>query len=82
MTHKVASNKAFQTVSYYKSAASAKKLKTSEGDTKKKINYLVNSYGLYNLDKYLKPGKNKKLKAVVKNMANCYVKGVVTQWKK
>lgn len=82
VTHKVASNKAFQTVSYYKSAASAKKLKTSEGDTKKKINYLVNSYGLYNLDKYLKPGKNKKLKAVVKNMANCYVKGVVTQWKK
>lgn len=33
------------------------------------------------LNKYLKPGKNKKLKKIVDNMANKNVKGVVNAWK-
>ena len=36
---------------------------------------------ILNLNKYLKPGKNKKLKKIVDNMANKNVKGVVSAWK-
>ena len=46
--HKVANKKAFKQVGYYKSLASAKKL-TSK---KKKKLLLINSYGIYNLNKY------------------------------
>jgi len=75
--HKKATIKAFSVVKYFRTVASAKKLKKAKG----KKNYLIKSYGLLDLDKYLKPGKNKKLKKVVKNLANKNVKGVVNKWK-
>ena len=75
--HKVANKKAFKQVGYYKSLASAKKL-TSK---KKKKLFLINSYGIYNLNTYLKYGSNKKLESVVKNLTNSNVKKVVNEWK-
>ena len=75
--HKKATKKAFSGVKYYKTIASAKKLKKG----KDKKSYLIKSYGLLSLNKYLKPGKKKKLKKVVKNLANKNVKGVVKKWK-
>ena len=48
---------------------------------KKKKLFLINSYGIYNLNTYLKYGSNKKLKSLVKNMANSNVKKVVNKWK-
>ena len=75
--NKKATKKAFEGVKYYQTVAKAKKIKKSAS----KKNYLINSYGILNLNKYLKPGKNKKLKKIVDNMANKNVKGVVNAWK-
>lgn len=75
--HKKATKKAFEGVKYYQTVAKVKKIKKSAS----KKNYLINSYGILNLNKYLKPGKNKKLKKIVDNMANKNVKGVVNAWK-
>lgn len=35
-----------------------------------------------NLSRYLKPGKNKKLKKVMDNASNSKVQGVIDGWKK
>ena len=75
--HNKATEKAFEGVKYYQTVAKAKKIKKDAG----KKNYLINSYGILNLNKYLKPGKSKKLKKIVDNMANKNVKGVVSSWK-
>ena len=69
--------KPLRELKYYQTVAKAKKIKKSAS----KKNYLINSYGILNLNKYLKPGKNKKLKKIVDNMANKNVKGVVNAWK-
>ena len=39
-----------------------------------KKNYVIKSYGILNLTKYLKPGKNTKLNAVVNNAGNANIK--------
>ena len=53
--HKKATKKAFEGVKYYQTVAKVKKIKKSAS----KKNYLINSYGILNLNKYLKPGKTK-----------------------
>lgn len=75
--HMQATVNAFEDVKFYQTVVLAKKTKKDSG----KKSYLINSYGLLNLNQYLKPGNNKKLKRVVANMANKNVKGVVSAWK-
>ena len=67
----------FENIYFYKSVKRAMKIKKDLG----KKNYVIKSYGILNLTKYLKPGKNTKLNAVVNNAGNANIKKVVEGWK-
>lgn len=75
--HKKGNKKVFENIYYYKSVKKASKIK-KESDKK---NYVIKSYGILNLTKYLKPGDNNKLKTVVNNAGNANIKKVVEGWK-
>ena len=75
--HKKGNKKVFEYIYYYKSVKKASKIK--KGSDKK--NYVIKSYGILNLTKYLKPGDNNKLKTVVNNAGNANIKKVVKAWK-
>ena len=75
--HKKGNKKVFEYIYYYKSVKKASKIK-KESDKK---NYVIKSYGILNLTKYLKPGDNTKLKTVVNNAGNANIKKVVKAWK-
>lgn len=77
---KIATKAVFCNVKYYKKVSVASNLKKTKSDVKKKKTYLVNSYGILGLETYLKPGNNKKLKSIVKNLSNNKIKKVVEQW--
>ena len=77
LKHKTGNKKVFENIYFYKSVKKALKLrKTSD-----RKNYLIKSYGILNLTKYLKPGDNNKLKTVVNNAGNANIKKVVEGWK-
>ncbi len=77
LKHKKGNKKVFEYIYYYKSVKKASKIK-KESDKK---NYVIKSYGILNLTKYLKPGDNNKLKTVVNNAGNANIKKVVEGWK-
>ncbi len=75
--YKSGNKKVFENIYYYKSVKKALKIK-KESDKK---NYVIKSYGILNLTKYLKPGKNTKLNSVINNAGNANIKKVVEGWK-
>ncbi len=75
--YKSGNKKVFENIYFYKSVKKAMKIK-KESDKK---NYVIKSYGILNLTKFLKPGKNTKLNAVVNNAGNANIKKVVEGWK-
>ncbi len=77
MNHKKGTKKVFCKVFFYKKINKANKLTSAN---QKKL-YLIRSYGILNLSKYLKPGNDTKLQKVVNNASNMYIKKVVEQWK-
>ena len=77
LKHKTGNKKVFENIYFYKSVKRAMKIKKDLG----KKNYVIKSYGILNLTKYLKPGKNTKLNAVVNNAGNANIKKVVEGWK-
>ncbi len=76
--HKKGTKDVFSNISYYKPLSKVKELKK----VKKKKDFLLNSYSLFNLSKYLKPGENEDLERVVNNASNASIKKVINKWKK
>ena len=77
LKHKSGNKKVFENIYFYKSVKSALKIKKASD----KKSYLIKSYGILNLTKYIEPGKNNKLNAVVNNAGNANIKKVVEGWK-
>ena len=75
--HKKGNKKVFENIYFYKSVKKALKLKK----TSARKNYVIKSYGIRKLEKYLEPVKNDKLNAVANNADAKKIKKVVEAWK-
>ncbi len=73
----VGTNADFENIIYYQTCKKAKSYKK----TKKKKEYMRNTYGVLLLKKYLDHNDNKKLKKIIKNVSAANVKQVVKKWK-
>ena len=70
----------YSNIKWYKSIAEIKKYGNTKGDIKKKKAFLIQSFGVIKLEKYLKGASSRKVKAVAENLTDSNIRGVIKKW--
>ena len=82
LKNRAATTNMYSNIKWYKSISEIKKYGNSKSDIKKKKAFLIQSFGVIKLEKYLKGASSRKVKAVAENLADSNIRGVIKKWAK